>query len=147
MVGTDALKKTRKDDDRSKKSKEEVRGSAVLSVLREGWYIQVGYIQDSWLWILMSSLQPFSVLPISANLWQCLVSVRSTKCGFYSQTEPCAALSVQTRRAGVWALTVASPPLSHTWEEKNMFVLLHLFLPLITFSACLSSGPILPYYF
>lgn len=36
MVGTDALKKTRKDDDRSKKSKEEVRVSPVLSVLREG---------------------------------------------------------------------------------------------------------------
>lgn len=39
VVGTDALKKTRKDDDRSKKSKEEVGVFAVLSVLREGWYI------------------------------------------------------------------------------------------------------------
>lgn len=35
VVGTDALKKTRKDDDRSKKSKEEVMVSLVLSVLRE----------------------------------------------------------------------------------------------------------------
>lgn len=66
MVGTDALKKTRKDDDRSKKSKEEVKVSPVLSVLREGWYIQ-----HSWLWaasgFFMSPLQAFSVLPISAN--------------------------------------------------------------------------------
>ncbi|KFW93085.1 U4/U6 small nuclear ribonucleoprotein Prp4, partial [Phalacrocorax carbo] len=35
VVGTDALKKTRKDDDRSKKSKEEVMVSLVLSLLRE----------------------------------------------------------------------------------------------------------------
>lgn len=31
VVGTDALKKTRKDDDRSKKSKDEVTVSLVLS--------------------------------------------------------------------------------------------------------------------
>lgn len=47
MVGTDALKKTRKDDDRSKKSKEEVKVSSVLSVLREGWYIQHSWLCQS----------------------------------------------------------------------------------------------------
>lgn len=35
VVGTDALKKTRKDDDRSKKSKEEVMISCLFSVPRE----------------------------------------------------------------------------------------------------------------
>lgn len=96
MVGTDALKKTRKDDDRSKKSKEEVRVfSCPLSA--EGGLVNPGLTYPGLLalvslWILMSSLQAFSVLSISANRWQCVVSVRSTKCAFYSQPELCAAL-------------------------------------------------------
>lgn len=69
---------------------------------------------------------------------------------FYSQAELCAALSVQTRRAGVWALTHYSKSLTfvHAWEEKNMFLLLHLFLPLITLSAAVSLLSLFfPYYF
>lgn len=58
VVGTDALKKTRKDDDRSKKSKEEVMVSLVLSVLREigmipfevPYFDDLFYVQDSWFW-------------------------------------------------------------------------------------------------
>lgn len=55
VVGTDALKKTRKDDDRSKKSKEEVMVCLVLSVLREidimpsemPYFDDLFYVQDS----------------------------------------------------------------------------------------------------
>lgn len=42
MVGTDALKKSRKDDDRSKKSREEVRGSCALSAAGDWGDTQLG---------------------------------------------------------------------------------------------------------
>lgn len=71
VVGTDALKKTRKDDDRSKKSKEEVMVSLVLSVLGETGMIpfEMPYfdglfdVQGSWFWSVFGfSCHPFILL-------------------------------------------------------------------------------------
>jgi len=59
VVGTDALKKTRKDDDRSKKSREEVTVSLVPTALRGIGLIPLEMpcfdgpidVQDSWVWL------------------------------------------------------------------------------------------------